>query len=575
MPRANQTTSPTSQLTHWHIVVPFAAVVLLQIIGSLVGGSYLWGISLWSIAPRWALAAAVSIYVVITVPAVSFALYRAGETSSKALAGPIRRFSPWVGWALLAGLFTLAAWFFRSQNLTYGDGFAVVERMSRPMGELFASVHEYIRPLTVVLHGAANSLLVDSLHMSMRDAFSVISVAGGVVGLLGLAATARSLASDPIGRFVVFCVSLSGAAAMLFFGHIELYVWPTATLLWALVAAFRYLRTGRGIIVLVTLAVMLALFDAMLTPIAATVVLFPLSMRSRSRAGQFFSRTSVLTLALIGLSVTGSIVCYVADVKAVIPIVSIPENPYSALSAYHLADWLNLMLFIAPVGSLLLAVVLLRVGKKQLLSGEAQLLVVIAVACFLVGFWIDPTLGAIRDWDLLSFFGFPLSFLGGWMIVRAVADVQLRKTLTVQVIAAALFVLTPLIYDNTHLQASLIRLDPLTWDDIHYQPEYMRADRCSAWGLILHARCDRTDLAERYFRRVVETNPRSDFSWHNLGAIAFSQRKYTSAEDCFERAYLLNPRSVAYRESLIAAMAANGNLAGAGRLRELLDQEKR
>ncbi len=575
MPRQYQESTPPDQLTVCHVIAPFAVVVLLQIIGSQVGGIHLWGVSLWSILPRWALVLAVSLYAVTSVPAVSLALYRVGETSSKALGRLIGRFGPWVGWALLAGLFTFVAWFFRSQNLTYGDGFAVVERMSRPMGELFSSVHEYIRPLAVLLHGTANFLLVDSFGLSARDAFSVISVVGGVVGLLGLAATTRSLASDPIGRFAVFCVALSGAAALLFFGHIELYVWPTAMLLWALVAALRHLRTGRGIIVLVSLAVVLTLFDVMLAPVAATVVLFPLSLRSRGRTGQFFSRTSVVVFALIGLSVTAAIVCYFADLKAVIPIVSIPENPYSALSAYHLADWLNVMLFIAPVGFMLLAVVLRGAGRERPLSGEAKLLVVVTVACFLVGFWIDPTLGAVRDWDLLSFFGFPLSLLGGWMIVRTASDVRLRKALTVQVIAVALFVLTPLIYDNTHLQASLIRLDPLTWDDIHYQSEYMRADRCSAWGLILHTRCDRTDLAERYFRRVVETNPRSDFSWHNLGAIAFSQHKYTSAEDYFERAYLLNPRSVAYRESLIAAMTANGNLVGAGRLRELLDQEKR
>ena len=71
----NNSSVKSTQFKDWQLFVPFALIVLLQVIGTFVNNNSVWGINLWSVFSAWAVVVAASVYVALSVPSISLICY--------------------------------------------------------------------------------------------------------------------------------------------------------------------------------------------------------------------------------------------------------------------------------------------------------------------------------------------------------------------------------------------------------------------------------------------------------------------------------------------------------------------
>ena len=71
----NNSSVKSTQFKDWQLFVPFALIVLLQVIGTFVNNNSVWGINLWSVFPAWVVVVAASVYVALSVPSISLIGY--------------------------------------------------------------------------------------------------------------------------------------------------------------------------------------------------------------------------------------------------------------------------------------------------------------------------------------------------------------------------------------------------------------------------------------------------------------------------------------------------------------------
>jgi len=537
------------------VIAPFSLLVGIQIVGAFVNDNSVWGFNLWAIFPPWAVIAVACGYALLSVPSVSLTLY-AGI--ARVIAPAIRymdRMPRWSKWVLVTAVFASLAWVLRSRALVYGDGFTAISISDRPGSDAFASLHDYYRPLVILAQLASQSLRYLGVE-SRESIFWIMSVAEGVAGWLGLVWAVRSMTSDSASRSIILLTAMTSGCVVLLLGWVELYVFPTALLLWLLASAITYVRQNGSFWPVCLFGLLAVLSSALVAPVALMILVVAAKLRGQTVLAKVTPRPRILfvlvALFAVGL---GVVINLLSQVNFVVPLLATPINPYWTLSPRHLADLANLALFVIPAClSLFVLLALRREYSQWLREPTAVLLGLAGWTCLLVSFWLNPVLGAARDWDLLSFFGLPLSLLTGYFLTKVVVSDRQRHLLIVQLCLVASVLLIPNLYEKTHLDAAVRRLEPLTWNDIHYQPGYYRAHRCLSFGMILHQNCGRTDLAEKYFRRRIQAKPDCEFGWYNLGVVLFAKQQYVEASECFGRALELNPTSQSYRNSLDACL---------------------
>lgn len=170
-----------------------------------------------------------------------------------------------------------------------------------------------------------------------------------------------------------------------------------------------------------------------------------------------------------------------------------------------------------------------------------KLLGLFAVSLFLVMIWIDPCLGAVRDWDLLSFFGFPASILAVRLLLSRFPGRTSQSLLMTLSWCTVLLIVAPQVVDRANGERALARLDPMLWDDPHYQAGYDNAHAALPWASTLQNYTGHAELADRYLWRKIGLDPGSSMCWFNLGEIELRRGHSDSAAVMLEKAYKLSP----------------------------------
>ena len=87
----------------------------------------------------------------------------------------------WLNWVVVTVAFAGLAWLLRSRALIYGDGFVVVSISERPFSGAFVTLHDYYRPLTILIQQGSHYL--GNLGIDSRETiFWIMRIAEGVFG---------------------------------------------------------------------------------------------------------------------------------------------------------------------------------------------------------------------------------------------------------------------------------------------------------------------------------------------------------------------------------------------------------
>ncbi len=524
----DKSTRYSHQLNPFVLATPFAAVVLLQLVGRLFPGSSTWGFSYWSLIDGAVVACVFVGAIILLIPSVAKATSKAfGRV--KPVGGIFRR----LGWPVLVVLISVGMatvlFYFRSKALIYGDGYTVVSDTA-DLPSVVLHHQLYFQSLSVYFHYYFFHLIDGFGSLTSEEIYALINVVGGTVGLWAIFRISGQLTTDRVTRAFILLGALTGSSVILFFGYVENYTWATSMSLWVISFAIQYAGTKRGMAGLVICSALAFLFHMITLPFVI-VALMALFIRTEPGGNYLFGirLTTINSVFVLG-SIVFVAVSQLVDVPVFVPLLPTSAHSYWFLSGGHLIDVLNQLMLVAAPGVALWILTVIYSRKQAFAVGpEDGLLGTAALLAFLAAFWIDPGIGAPRDWDLLSFYGFPLTL---WALLRFIKLFPKRKVSSQWIVAVVVVIIVHLganLYEKRHPDIAVSRLDNLLSGDVHYQAGYDISRRCLTWATVLQVEANRSDLAIKYLKRRLEAFSDSYQCCFNLGDIYYRDGQYDSA----------------------------------------------
>ncbi|MFH2048758.1 MAG: tetratricopeptide repeat protein, partial [bacterium] len=507
---------------------------LLLIIGSLIPSYFTWGFSSYSVLP---------IYIPIIAIIAGTILAQLLITTTS-----IEKFNSYIIHAILLLTAGVILFLMRSNGLVYGDGFMVLDNYINYSGNIMTLSNNLMKPFDVLLYAFTYKLVSSIANFTPKTIISIISVAGGMVGLAAIWRLSNLLAEKKWDNLYYFLGMLSSGSTLLFFGHIENYTWATSCSLWMLIYTIKYCRQKSSIWKMITFGLLSFGFHILTLP-GGAIILIALLYRFELLQKLKLTMGFIFLLLFVFVSTIAVVFHIFSLPQFFVPIWPLPEVPYWVLSPFHLIDVLNETILVAPLG--LSFFLLIPFFKKNNIHKDNISYIIIgtmAAGLFASSFWLEPKLGAARDWDFLSFYGFPLTLFALYKLRHALSD-NLSKGMLIIVSVVSIFCLLPNVMERMNLQRAVDHLDPVLWDSPQHALEYGHARRAMIWGTILQSEANRLDLAQRHFRRRIEAAPDSSSSavaWFGIGDYFAEAKQYDSAIVYLRQAAVLKPENIGY-----------------------------
>ena len=500
----------------------FAVIVLIQIAGLFIQPYLGWGFDFWRLFP-----------LPVSVVVLGFALLIMTPISqSRGVSGITHILDPvthLIGrWnralvvsavsLLLLALFYLL----RSRAHVYGDGYLAIEVATTPI-KYWPLSEYFMKPLSLILFRFWTVLLSPAPDTSPAYIISALDALAGVISFWALYRLSRLLVTGVGRQWFLLLGSLASGSVVLFFGYIEYYTWPVCLVLWSLAFSVGYLKHRNRLWPAFITAIIGVGFHFFALPVLAlSVVAWWISPNKHGAVARGFSFRAA-NLALVVLSCVAAVAYQLGGLQG--PVLAVwPDinHHYWAFSPSHLLDILNEILLVAPLG--LVGLILTAFGnrKEEAVDLAGNAILSVSLFLFLLTFWINPMLGAARDWDLLSFFGLPFSMWGVYTLLKHLPERVKMPGLLVQVLVLSLILLVPNLYEKNNLSVAAERLDSVLWQDSHYQEDYRQANNSRQWAGTLMRHVGNTRKAIRYLKRSAE-------------AVATSSDKYAALASAYNR----------------------------------------
>jgi tetratricopeptide (TPR) repeat protein len=358
---------------------------------------------------------------------------------------------------------------FRCKNYVLGDSFRLMPLLGEPMS--FSPTEH----LTLLLLRQLYDLIGDA-----EVTYLVVSVTSGVLFLIIVVLFAKHVARNRTDQIAAVAVFLGLAQIQLFFGYVENYSLVTALITIFIFLGLLSLENRRYFwwaVIVFTLAGAFHLLAGFLLP--GLICLFWLRGREE-RQPRYILIASIVTIIAVAASII--LTMQFEEESIFNPIIASSGNPYSLFSTQHLTDVMNILLLVAPLPALMI-ISLLR-SRRLAISNQTLFLLMCTAggACLL--FFVDPKLGAIRDWDLLSLYGIPLAFLATTIFFRAETKLGKSDSYLKSALAVILLHTVPWVYANSSSTCSYKHLKQVVVSDIHYSPQYYEGERLMSWGVL-------------------------------------------------------------------------------------------
>ncbi len=524
------------------VLLLFLALLGVNVLGALFPSYALWGVNYWHwISSPLPLVAFIAAFLLMLPPVATIAanLFRKVTPSSLP-------FSPALAGTVISLLLFALFFLYRSKAYVYGDGYFILAAAAKTEGLKFFG-QLYLQIFSMILYHYAVLGFHTLFNFSAETTFALINSLAGVMGVWALYRISGTLAQEKTNRWFIFLGSLVSGAVALFFGYVEHYTLPLVWMLWSLYYLIRFLQGagGKGKALLFGV---IALGFHLITISYFLVLVFLLFVAKKSQTSSSLAvYIKPFNLVITAASVVAAAVVQLSPLPQVlVPLFPTSDNPYTVLSGAHLLDVFNQALHVAPLPLFLILLSLVSKRLRSLpMTEEEHVLGSVAVVTFLTSFWIDPTLGAPRDWDLLSLYAFPATLWGASRLCRLLSQPILHPKWLVIVIAAGIVHLPPNLIEKHRLSLATERLDFLLQKSPQYQETYQKALRAEVWGTTLRDNVKKPEYALKYFRRRLDADSSSVTSWFCLGDWFVKRKQYDSA------AYYLRPLALLQTDNLL------------------------
>lgn len=537
----------------WLVAILMGILALAHLAASFVPGVSTWGIDYWSCIPvAWRL---------VLLGLLGFVIFSPAAQRIGSMADWLAR-KRWRGALCLLALGVLFV-VFRSRVYVYGDGYSFAGYFAggafpRLTGQLSSQA------LDLAAHWAVYRWIVMPMGGSVETSYVILGPIAGLLGVWAIVRIARALGSELATRRLLVAAGLSGAAVALWFGYVESYALVNAGILWSIALAIEAQDHRRRIWAAWIVWIVSVGFHQLAVVLAPAMLWAHWRIHHpKTKSMNNWVRAGLVAAGFVGW--LGATVAYsLVKPDVFVPLFRTANSTYTAFSWAHLRDSVNLLLFLAPMGAI--GIVLWLRGRDTESAGRQAGHSVIAVAAaslWYFAFWVDPLLGAFRDWDLLAGFGIPLSIWGGSIIAQRVSRRPAGAHIWIATGAFALIHAGIFVGTLQSPEKSMLRLDGMVREDVHYSNNFFSGKRLGPWALVLQIRFDRNDMAIEHLRRQVSYAPNDGQVWGNLGGAYRLAKQVDSAIACFKQAVIHEPKILKYRYNLGRAQLETGDYNGA------------
>jgi len=535
-------------------ILPFIITALLLLIGSLIPVYATWGFNIWGgHSPSFTLPLLLfSIILILSAAFKPIAIFYKNITQK--LISIIERIPNLLSFTIISIGMLCIFLLFRSQAMVYGDGYLILQYLSQDVTADITGKN-LLQFSSIMINRLLISGLTGMFDITNDFALAIVNSIGGLVGFWGLYCIAGKLAEDKATKYLIFFSALTSGATLLFFGYIENYTWLLSLSLWTFYFALGYMHDNNGILPMLLSCLLTILWHAIAAYLIIIVILAVLLKKSKQENKLFNIPNNYLMLIAGAVLFIFILIIQASNLLQIfVPIWPIAGNNYWFLSPGHIIDMINLLLMIAPLGIIFIITSLFdKRSKIETKEKTATLLSWFAFLTFMIVFWVDPELGAPRDWDLLAIAGFPVSLWGAYRFTKLSISTNKNLFLIVPVIIVMLLHLSPHIYEKHDSNLAVKRLDNLLWNSPHYQTDYDKGFRCLSWGMTLGKLLNEYEISKKYFYRSLEADPTYASAYFNLGQTYNFQHKTDSSEYFFEQAARLEPDNKIYMLKLADA----------------------
>lgn len=537
-------------------------LLALQSIAAFLPGPSWWGLNHLAYVPLafrfiWPLAAILWLWTPLCSGIGRLLLHRVAPI----LLG--RRLIAYVVAPLIGGVLL---YLLRCGNHFLGDGWLLGAAVAKGMpfhGYDFVDYHLHYRLFSALnLTGEKDAL----------GLYAVSSVLIGIIYLIAVSWSARSLTRDPGKRLLIAGMLVFSAPLQMFMGYVESYSILMICVLLSLVTLILHYRRGDALIVSATwlgigiffhpTGIFLAplLLVAVLCPPASFARPLPMRITSLILPITILPLLGILLLVGDGYSWEQMLEDFVFGSSGKGVFLTASEHG-GLLTWIHWKDVGNLLMLLAPIPLCLLLYGLARsrIGVSHNCESRRPLsreIVVLTLGCIWVVILmstINLKLGTVRDWDLFA--GHAAIFsLAAYSVWSHVHPRPIGPRIIGMIAGALILLILPWFLVNASDQKSLQRFQDVIAD----QSSYARAYAHEEIGRYYRSKGMMDEAIKEY--RISTSISRTNARVHaSLGELLYREGHLKAARDAFERALALDSGDAFSLEMIAKVHADQGN----------------
>jgi hypothetical protein len=441
-----------------------AVIALTAYVLTLSNSWGIWGIDYLVSTPLWARTMLVLMLVALAIPQVGI---RAALISENILKIVTSISSVYLIIGIII-LYATSAYLFRSFNHALGDGHNLLANIAD------TTVIRPTEPLEYYLH-----LLVFKVFFARLGAVRAYQLLSIVAGI-GLLFTIRAFVKGKAAFLVALVAIATFGTTQFFFGYVEHYTFAFVFSVLFLLSGLRDLERQKASWVTYTaflLAILSHLYSLMFFPVAIFLIWKTMGRKFA------LSLIPVMGAILVGLIAFEQVLIQTKIAEIILPLIPTEVNPYSIFSLEHVGDLISLAVLSFP---LIVAIPFLPFGGSR---GQRTMILFAFISALLFTITMDPSLGAARDWDLLSAAAAPILVFIVHSIDKLESDSKkLKFLLFLPLTVFGAFHTGGWIYHNSSMSAGYERIKHVVSSDIHYSAGYYDGYRNKSWSVIAEER---------------------------------------------------------------------------------------
>lgn len=527
---------------HIFIKALLLAIILFYAVSILHPAYWNWG-TFAVFGKTISLAILAVILAVLLITPVSRALYKLLNQTlssiSNALGGLPRIVKAFL-WIIIPAV---SLFLLRTNSHILGDGDTI---LSNILNGLTASPSMY--GFGMLLNKAS-----DVFHIADKSQAAIllasISIISGSIFLYFLYKTINLVESNSKNKNLLFLLIASSSIIVLFAGYIESYPILVAWLSVYIYYSLLYLN-DRGKGNRLAFIFIIGLFWNLWFIAFLPSLIYTYNQKVRVVPVKII--TGLTFLYIVGIYFGGQLVRR-GGLLISLPLMPGKETNYTLFGPMHLVDFLNELIIIGPIMALL-AILLIFFLRKVEIRSESKFLLFAAIPSLLMSFMIDPIIGAVRDWDLLSIFGLPLMLLGLVIFQFLIKQKSSLAYLIPGILLLNIFHTSGYIVNNKNTQKAVDRAVNVLMRDPHYQTGYYGAKKNTTMAVILANEYNRYADAIEFMRKKVDAKSTDVNDIALLANYCFFEKRYDEASRFFDlvrdKVYFFTEERMSYGYSL-------------------------